>query len=65
MHIQSDTQRCIGAGNCVMAAPDVFDQREDDGTVILLQEHPDESLRGEVLQAVQLCPAAVLRIVES
>jgi hypothetical protein len=29
-----------GAGSCVLIAPEVFDQREDDGIVILLNAEP-------------------------
>ncbi|MFF0087030.1 ferredoxin [Streptomyces canus] len=32
MRIDVDADRCVGAGQCVMAAPKVFDQN-DDGTV--------------------------------
>jgi ferredoxin len=36
-----DQDRCCGAGTCVMLAPEVFDQREDDGIVELLVAEPD------------------------
>jgi ferredoxin len=55
-------EKCIGAGQCVLAAPRVFDQREDDGVVILLNENPAESERGEVDEAAALCPAAVIEV---
>jgi len=46
-----------------MAAPDVFDQRDEDGIAIVLTDVPaDESLAG-VREAVTLCPAAALRLV--
>jgi ferredoxin len=40
----------------------VFDQREDDGVVILLDENPPESERGEINEAAALCPAAVIEV---
>ncbi|WP_230313548.1 ferredoxin [Nakamurella alba] len=46
-----------------MAAPDVFDQRDDDGIAIVLDEHPPDELLDEVREAVSLCPAAALRLV--
>jgi len=31
MRVTVDQDRCIAAGQCVAAAPDVFDQRDEDG----------------------------------
>jgi ferredoxin len=39
MKVSVSADRCIGAGECLFAAPDVFDQ-DDDATVVLLQAHP-------------------------
>jgi ferredoxin len=44
MKIKVDATRCIGAGLCVVAAPEVFSQNEDDGLVIVLQEYPPQHL---------------------
>ncbi|WP_309071996.1 ferredoxin [Arthrobacter sp.] len=61
--IELDEPRCVASGLCVMVAPDVFDQRNDDGIAIVLSEEPaDETLAG-VREAVTLCPAAALRLV--
>ena len=61
--IELDEPRCVASGLCVMAAPDVFDQRDEDGIAIVLTDVPaDESLAG-VREAVTLCPAAALRLV--
>ncbi len=40
MRVIVDVEKCVASGNCVMADPDVFDQREEDGIVILLNESP-------------------------
>jgi ferredoxin len=40
MKIIADTSRCVGAGQCVLTEPTVFDQNEDDGTVIFLIPAP-------------------------
>ena len=42
MHITIDETKCCAAGQCVLAAPNIFDQREDDGIVILLNADPSE-----------------------
>ena len=62
MHITIDEHRCIGAGQCVLAAPSVFDQREDDGVVILLNADPPDSDIDDVRDAAALCPAAVIEV---
>lgn len=39
MKISVDTEKCCGAGQCVLVAPEIFDQDED-GIVILLDPAP-------------------------
>lgn len=56
-----DQQICIGAGQCVLAAPEVFTQRDDDGVVELLDEHPPLSLLPAVQDAVDGCPAQAIK----
>jgi len=41
----------------------VFEVRDDDNLYIL-QEHPDESLRAKVTEAVRMCPKQALSIEE-
>ncbi|MBX6766045.1 MAG: ferredoxin [Actinomadura rubrobrunea] len=65
MKVVADRNVCIGAGNCVMTAPDVFDQSEDDGTVVLLQDSPSEEQQAAVRRAVSLCPSGAITIRES
>lgn len=62
MIIEIDEDGCVGAGQCVLAAPLVFDQREDDGIVVLLDEDPPESERVHVEEAAIRCPAAAIRV---
>jgi ferredoxin len=64
MEIRADTGVCIGAGMCVMTAPEVFDQSEDDGTVVLLTPHPAPGREEATRQAVRLCPSGALSIAE-
>ncbi|MGP4008546.1 ferredoxin [Streptomyces sp. 4N124] len=64
MRVELDEPKCVASGQCVMAAPDVFDQRDDDGVAILLAEQPGEELLDEVREAVAICPAAAIRLVE-
>ncbi|WHT18434.1 ferredoxin [Crossiella sp. CA-258035] len=64
MKVLIDEDRCCGAGNCALAAPEVFDQREEDGIVLLLDPAPGESQRPLVDDAVSRCPAAAISVVE-
>lgn len=57
--------KCVGAGQCVFAAPDVFDQREDDGIVELLDAEPDDSQAAKVKKAARLCPAKAIEVEEA
>ncbi|MEV7777435.1 ferredoxin [Kitasatospora sp. NPDC088351] len=64
MRIDIDHDRCRGAGQCVLTAPELFDQSEDDGTVVLLEKHPPPELHRAARLAAALCPNAVIRVVE-
>ena len=63
MKIQADRDICIGAGNCVLAAENVFDQ-DDDATVVVLQESPVGSDADAARNAVGSCPSGALSIEE-
>ncbi|MEU2714207.1 ferredoxin [Streptomyces sp. NPDC007205] len=60
MHITADRDQCVGAGQCVLAAPAVFDQ-DDDGLVAPLTVDPAEGDQPAVRQAVNLCPSLAIR----
>lgn len=64
MRVQLDEPKCVAAGQCVMAAPDVFDQREEDGVAVLLKEHPGTELLDDVREAATVCPAAAIRLID-
>jgi ferredoxin len=62
MKVVVDTEKCVAAGNCVAAAEGVFDQRDEDGIVVLLDEHPPQDLAEDVRNAAAVCPALAIRI---
>jgi ferredoxin len=63
MKILVDATKCELHGECVMAAPDVFEIDEDDvESVTLLNPEPDEKLRNAVEEAALMCPVAAIRI---
>jgi ferredoxin len=60
--ITADSARCVGAGQCVLTAPRVFDQ-DDLGIVVLLAERPSGAEESErVHEAVQLCPGRAITV---
>lgn len=65
MRVVTDLDKCCGNGQCVMDAPDVFDQNDDDGTVILLQPSPSPEQRSAVLDAARHCPTEAIEVLES
>lgn len=59
-----DRTLCIGAAQCVLAAPAFFDQSEDDGLVLALTEPSGGKLPDAMLMAVRLCPSGALSLVD-
>jgi ferredoxin len=61
MRVSVDTDRCCGSGNCVLIAPDVFDQTEDEGIVVLREPEPIAGLQPGVREAARVCPTEAIR----
>jgi len=64
MRVVADLDLCQGHQMCQGEAPDVFGFDEGADVVVVLQEHPDDSLRPQVDAAVQYCPAMALAVAE-
>lgn len=64
MKVTVDQDRCVSSGMCVMNASDVFDQRDDDGVVELLVEHPGPDQAEEARKAAAACPALAIHLEE-
>jgi ferredoxin len=62
MHVSIDRDRCVGAGQCVLAASSVFDQSDEDGRVLLRTEHPEPGDHALVEVAERLCPMDVISV---
>lgn len=54
---------CVGGGQCVFVAPEVFTQRDEDGVVVVLNTHPSEDQLADVREAIEVCPARVISLV--
>lgn len=62
MEIKANTQLCIGAGMCALTVPQVFDQSDDEGLVVLLEPNPPADLEEAVRRAVNLCPSGAISV---
>lgn len=60
MKVIVDMDVCQYHGQCVFAAPDVF-QLNDSGELVYVAE-PDESLREAVEEAADVCPLQAITI---
>ncbi|MFF5113616.1 ferredoxin [Streptosporangium sp. NPDC000509] len=56
-----NTDICVGAGQCVLATPEVFDQGPD-GLVVLLARTPPPWLRTAVQEAARQCPSGAVTV---
>jgi ferredoxin len=64
LHVRADRDRCVSSGQCVMTAPDVFDQDEDEGVVVVKDETPPAERAADVRQASVMCPAMAITVTE-
>ncbi len=62
MKVTVDQDKCISSGQCVSHTSAVFDQRDDDGVVVLLDENPPAEQAENVRRAPADCPSAAIYI---
>jgi ferredoxin len=62
MKVIVDIDVCAAHGDCVVAAPEIFDLGDDDDVVRVINPDPDEALREKAEQAVSDCPVSAIRI---
>jgi ferredoxin len=55
---------CVGAGQCALVAPELFDQ-DDDGIVLILEPNPGDALLDGAKRAARLCPARAITVAVS
>jgi ferredoxin len=61
MKIVVDFDRCESNAVCLGIAPDIFEVR-DDNFLYILDENPPEARRGDIQEAVDMCPKAAISI---
>ena len=64
MKVIVDLDVCQAHGDCVVAAPEIFDLGEEDDVVTVILPEPPEELRAKAERAVQDCPVTAIRIEE-
>lgn len=61
MSIKVQADSCVGAGQCALVAPNVFDQ-DNDGIVVVLNAEPKDSDLDAANRAARLCPARAITV---
>ncbi|MFI6866218.1 ferredoxin [Nocardia sp. NPDC050406] len=64
MELRVDRERCIGAGMCVLTAPELFDQDDADGRVLALRLSPGPDRESAAREAAQMCPSGAISVVQ-
>ena len=62
MHITVDYDLCEGHGQCLMAAPELFDLPDGAEQVVVLNPDPPESERDRAARAAAMCPALAIKV---
>ena len=60
IQVEVDRGLCIGSGDCVDTAPDVFQLDDEDKAVVV---DPDGAPLDDVLEAARNCPVSAIRVV--
>jgi ferredoxin len=62
--VTADTELCCGSGMCVLTAPGIFSQNDEDGVVEILVSSPGPERLKDVREAVVTCPTSAIRLLE-
>ena len=60
MRVNVDLQRCEYHGQCVIAAPDLFDLPQPD--LLVWEAEPSEELRADAEAAADVCPTQAITV---
>ncbi|MFJ2581888.1 ferredoxin [Kitasatospora aureofaciens] len=64
MQVSVDRDRCCSSGLCALNAPEIFDQDEQDGRVMLRQTVFRPGQFADIRLAGELCPCGAITVIE-
>jgi ferredoxin len=64
LRIRIDEGCCVGNGECVVLAPELFDQRVDDGISEAIGDPDTATLRVKLAEAIAACPSGAISTVD-
>jgi ferredoxin len=62
VRIVGDRDICTGAGMCALTAPELFEQDDEVGLVVVIREHVEGEALEAARKAVSLCPSGALSL---
>ncbi|MEU9653917.1 ferredoxin [Streptomyces sp. NPDC048110] len=62
LRVEADLGLCCSAGMCALTVPEVFDQSDTDGTVVVLDAQPPDRHHAALREAVRSCPSGAIRL---
>lgn len=65
MKVEVAPEKCIASGQCVLIAESVFDQDEDDGTVVLRTADVPPEDEEATRNAERICPSRAIRTIDA
>ncbi|NLU79140.1 ferredoxin [Micromonospora sp. HNM0581] len=63
MRVTANADICVGAGQCVLAAPTVFDQSDEDGRVLVMTVEVTDEQAEAVRTAADWCPSGAVVLI--
>jgi ferredoxin len=62
VEVTVDQDKCVGSGQCVLAAKDIYDQRNEDGIMVLGDTDSPVGRLPDVRHAAVTCPALAIAV---
>ena len=62
LKIKIDRETCIGTGNCIKIAPEVFEF--DDDRIVSFKEKIDPVEKEDLIEACSVCPVSALGVLK-
>lgn len=63
LEIKIDRERCIGSGECLMSAPEIFDMGDDDAAILVSDGPPWRASDDLLREIASHCPSHAISLV--